>query len=92
MKPPILRQFQQLSRLLQNRGKGLLLLIFILTASATLAVSATAYGAYAHDWQWVVAGALLFGAILLPLAYDKLVVKVVRNGTEVTVDASRSEK
>ena len=69
------------------------MLIFILTASATFAVSATAYGAYAHDWQWVVAGALLFGAILLPLAYDKLVVKVVlKDGPEVTVDASRSEK
>ena len=63
---------------------------FILTSSAILAATSAIYGAYAHDWQWVVAGALLFGAILIPLAYDKLVVKVVlKDGPEVTVDASR---
>ncbi len=65
---------------------------FILTAAAIFAAAATAYGAHTHDWEWGVGGALSFGAILLLLAYDKLVVKVVRNGTEVTVDASRGEK
>jgi hypothetical protein len=41
----------------------------------------------------LVAAALLCGAILIPLAYDKLVVKVVlKDGPEVTVDASRGEK
>ena len=65
---------------------------FILSASAMLAAAAAIYGAYAHDWQLVAVGVISFGVTSIPLAYGKLVVKVaLKNGTQVTVDASRAE-
>jgi hypothetical protein len=58
-----------------------------------LAGGAAIYGAHTRDWQWLVAGALLFGATLLPIAYDKIVLAVVlKDGPEVILDASRGEK
>jgi hypothetical protein len=69
------------------------ILDFIIAASAILTGAATIYGAYARDWKCVFAGALSFGVILIPLAYDKLAMKVIlKGGPVVTVGASRGEK